>query len=112
MAEQKISRQASNSSPAPVQQVSPQGFTFDYTQFSRFCGDAADHYEKCSPLVVTWLDQVLERIAQGTVTLREVSKVCYLYQESIWLDPHGAGNLAYKTMSDIHSLPSDVTLSF
>ena len=46
------------------------------------------------------------------VTVREIAKVCVLLENEIWLDPHGAGNLAYKAMSQFGTLPSNVTISY
>ena len=78
-------------------------FTFEVSAFDWYLSDAADHYEKTSPLVVTWLDAVADSLRDGTVTLRE---------NGIWLDAHGAGNLAYKQLSANGKLPSNVTIAF
>lgn len=87
-------------------------FTFDIAAFDWFLNDAAGHYEKLAPTVETWLDQVAERVRLGTVTVRELRLVQSLLEADIWLDAHGAGNLAYKAMSEFGELPANVTLAF
>lgn len=87
-------------------------FSFDVSDFDWFLNDAAGHYEKSAPTVETWLDQVAERLRDGSVTLRELGLVQTLLENDTWLDPHGAANLAYKAMSEFGSLPSNVTLAF
>jgi hypothetical protein len=87
-------------------------FTFEVSAFDWYLSDAADHYEKTSPLVVTWLDAVADSLRDGTVTLRELQKVSSLVENGIWLDAHGAGNLAYKQLSANGKLPSNVTIAF
>jgi hypothetical protein len=87
-------------------------FTFDVSAFDWFLSDAADHYERSSPVVVTWLDAVADSLRDGTVTLRELQKVSSLVENGIWLDAHGAGNLAYKQLSANGKLPSNVTIAF
>ena len=87
-------------------------FTFEVSAFDWYLSDAADHYEKTSPLVVTWLDAVADSLRDGTVTLAELSKVQSLIENDVWLDPHGAGNLAYKQLSQPGKLPANVTLAF
>lgn len=91
---------------------SKQFLQFDVSAFDWFIGDAADHYEKTSPVVVTWLDVVADRLRAGTVTIRELNKVQALLENNIWLDPHGAGNLAYKELSSLEALPGNVTIAF
>jgi hypothetical protein len=86
--------------------------TFDVSAFDWFLSDAADHYERSSPVVVTWLDAVADSLRDGTVTLRELQKVSSLVENGIWLDAHGAGNLAYKQLSANGKLPSNVTIAF
>ena len=85
---------------------------FDVSAFDWFLNNAAGHYERTSPLVETWLDSVAESLRDGTVTLAELSKVQSLLENGIWLDPHGAGNLAYKQLSANGKLPANVTLAF
>jgi hypothetical protein len=85
---------------------------FDVSAFDWFLSDCADHYERSSPLVVTWLDAVADSLRHGSVTLSELQKVSSLLENDIWLDAHGAGNLAYKMLSENGKLPSNVTLSF
>lgn len=85
---------------------------FDVSAFDWFINDAASHYERTSPLVETWLDAVAESLRNGTVTLAELSKVQSLLENGLWLDPHGAGNLAYKMLSQSGKLPANVTLAF
>jgi hypothetical protein len=85
---------------------------FDVSSFDWFLSDAASHYERTSPLVETWLDAVADSLRDGTVTLAELLKVQSLLENGVWLDPHGAGNLAYKQLSAHGKLPSNVTLAF
>ena len=84
---------------------------FDVSAFDWFLSDAADHYERTSPVVVTWLDSVADSLRDGTVTITELRKVQSLLENDVWLDPHGAGNLAYKQLSEHGKLPSNVTHS-
>jgi hypothetical protein len=86
--------------------------TFDVSAFDWFLSDAADHYESSSPVVVTWLDAVADSLRDGTVTLAELQRVQSLVENDIWLDPNGAGNLAYKQLSANGKLPSNVTIAF
>ena len=53
-------------------------FTFEVSAFDWYLSDAADHYEKTSPLVVTWLDAVADSLRDVTVTLRELQNVSSL----------------------------------
>jgi len=55
---------------------------------------------------------VADSLRDGTVTLAELRKVETLYENGIWLDAHGAGNLAYKQLSANGKLPSNVTIAF
>jgi hypothetical protein len=87
-------------------------FSFDVSAFDWFVNDAGQHYERTSPTVETWLDQVCDRVRDGSITLAELRRVAFLYQDSLWLDPNGAANVAYKAMSEFGSLPANVTLSF
>ena len=87
-------------------------FTFDASAFDWFVNDAAMHYEKSSPLVGTWLDQVCERVSKSTVLVAELQKVAFLQENEIWLDPNGAGNLAYKALKQFGELPANVTIAF
>jgi hypothetical protein len=85
---------------------------FDVSAFDWFLSDVADHYERTSPVVIIWLDAVADSLRDGTVTLAELRKVQTLVENDIWLDPHGAGNLAYKQLSQSGKLPANVTLAF
>jgi len=85
---------------------------FDVSAFDWFLSDAADHYERTSPVVVTWLDSVADSLRDNSVTLAELQRVQNLLENGIWLDPHSAGNLAYKQLSANGKLPSNVTISF
>ena len=85
---------------------------FDVSAFDWFLSDAADHYERSSPVVVTWLDAVADSLRHGSVTLSELQKVASLLENDIWLDAHSAGNLAYKQLSERGNLPSNVTISY
>lgn len=87
-------------------------YSFDCAAFERFMGDAADHYEKSSPVVVTYLDAVCEWLRDGSLTLRDVMHVDSLRENDIWQDAHGAGNLAYKQLSLRDALPQNVTIAF
>lgn len=89
-----------------------QFFSFDVSSFDWFVNDAAQHYDRISPTVGTWLDQVCDRVRDGSVTVSELRRVAFLYQESQWLDPNGAANVAYKAMSEFGTLPSNVTLAY
>jgi hypothetical protein len=84
----------------------------DVSAFDWFLSDVADHYERTSPVVIIWLDAVADSLRDGTVTLAELRKVQTLVENDIWLDPHGAGNLAYKQLSQSGKLPANVTLAF
>jgi hypothetical protein len=86
--------------------------TFDVKAFDWYLSDAADHYERTSPLVETWLDAVAESLRDGTVTLAELRIVQTLIENGIWLDAHAAGNLAYKQLSARDQLPGNVTIAF
>ena len=86
--------------------------TFDVSSFDWFLSDTADHYEKSSPLVVTWMDSVADSLRDGTVTLTELQKVQSLLENGVWLDPNSAGNLAYKQLSLSGKLPANVTIAF
>ena len=86
--------------------------SFDVSAFDWFLNDAGQQYEKSSPTVETWLDQVADRLRDGSVTIRELRLVDSLLENGIWLDPHGAGNLAYKAMSEFGVLPSNITIAF
>ena len=85
---------------------------FDVSAFDWYLSDAADHYEKTSPVVVIWLDAVAESLRDGTVTLSELRIVQTLIENGIWLHPHAAGNLAYKRLSARGQLPGNVTIAF
>ncbi len=87
-------------------------FTFNVAAFDWFIDGAATHYEKSAPTVATWLDQVADRLRNGSLTVREIGLVQNLIENGIWLDPHGAANRAYKAMSEFGALPSNVTLAF
>ena len=83
---------------------------FDVSAFDWFLSDAASHYERSSPVVVTWLDTIADSLRDGSVTLAELQRVQSLLENGIWLDPHGAGNLAYKQLSASGALPGNVTI--
>jgi hypothetical protein len=85
---------------------------FNRKAFDWFANDAGDYYERLAPQVVTWLDQIIERLDDGSITLTELRRVAILRMDGVWLDPHGAGNLAYKAMSEFGKLPSNVTISY
>ena len=85
---------------------------FDVSAFDWFLNDAAQHYEKSAPQVEYWLDAVADSLRDGTATVRELRAVQTLYENGIWLDAHGAGNLAYKQLSASGKLPSGMTISY
>ena len=49
--------------------------SFDVSAFDWFLNDAGQQYEKSSPTVETWLDQVADRLRDGSVTIRELRLV-------------------------------------
>ena len=77
--------------------------TWDRDAFNWFCNDAGAHYANHNA-VGEWLDQVLDRITDGTITLAELVQVQALRSPE-WEHPNYASNRAYKAMERWGKVP-------
>jgi len=75
-----------------------------------WCQEVGTHFESSSPVVVIWLDQALERVDNGTITLRELIRLQRLTPEpGQFLQANHAGRMAYEALIEFGILPDGVT---
>ena len=71
---------------------------FDYHATRRFIEDAAAHYDKLSPMLVEWLDEMYIALAEAplTVSVFELLQLAQLRFDGEWEQHNCAQNRWYK----------------
>lgn len=76
---------------------------FDYKAVRTFIEEAAAHYDKSAPALVSWLDDTYIALAENprAVSVWEIMQLQKLRTDGVWEHPNYAQNRWYKVRAEL-----------
>jgi len=60
--------------------------------------ETAWQYHETAPFVAEWMNTLIAKLEDGTLTVYEICQLSEFYVDGTWEDPNSATNRTYKTL--------------